>query len=593
MDTQNTILVAAGASAAAAVVGLTIAQSDAFSRKFLTPQKLQNKRLHEYAYRWEQATEKALLRSQIYLAGGLNAHEAVQMQTPASSPQQQMQMSPTKIWDEEGLKDLVQEWMKQEKQLDKESKKNGGDTSSALSPFPRILGLSREEDSRDILIELYHGQSGMYQLPLLQFGLILADILEDTLTTTALCFVADASSGLGSQMVADMLDASKAGVAIIREPSWMCALAKLASERVVSNDKLKRLVFGLSRMEALRVRDQVGEARTVLFTIPGQSTCPILLPLIQSAFPEDRHVFAFDGCVASVERALYHRNQYKRATVPTSLEDSLSLGGDPSSSDPIRYSTPLRSSLSRSVLSLSSALNGVRLYYADTVESWMGSVDAFFKLKEDENTNSYLPYTLKLQLLVGDPNGSLEPDSQRHYSLSSLLQFITGCRSRPLPEGVLDAAREWLRDYAHENKREVESYAHMTELERKAVENCVFQHKLILIGDKTLKDTVLPKKHWTLKQAAKAGCSCCAPEEEEEIEEELQRGNQTSSTGVSSRDDSRPEESGTNSAFVDGKSSFAFDPSKFPAPAPAPAPAPKSTYVDGKAKFAFDPSKFS
>ena len=335
-----------------------------------------------------------------------------------------------------------------------------------------------------------------------------------------------------------------------------------------------------------------GEARTVLFTIPGQATCPLLLPLIQAAFPEDRHVFAYDGCVASVERALYLRKQYKRATVPASLEDSLSLGGDPSSSDPIRFTTPLRSGLSKSVLSLSSALAGIRLYYADTVESWMGSVDTFFKLKEEENTNGYLPYTLKLQLLVGNPNGSLDPDSERHYSLSSLLQFITGCRSRPLPEGVLDAAREWLRDFSHEHCKAVQSYSHhLTELERKAVENCVFQHKLILIGDKTLKDTVLPSKHWTLKQAAKKGCSCCAPEEDDEDEEEeTQRGNATSSTGISSRDDSRPTDSSGGSSFVDGKASFAFDPSKFSAPAPAPS---KPMYVDGKNAFAFDPSKFS
>ena len=39
----------------------------------------------------------------------------------------------------------------------------------------------------------------------------------------------------------------------------MAALAKLAGERVVNADKLKRLVFGLCRMEALRVREQVGE----------------------------------------------------------------------------------------------------------------------------------------------------------------------------------------------------------------------------------------------------------------------------------------------------------------------------------------------
>lgn len=327
----------------------------------------------------------------------------------------------------------------------------------------------------------------------------------------------------------------------------------------------------------------------MLFTLPGQATCPILLPLVQAAFPEDRHVFAYDGCVASVERALYLRKLYKRATVPASLSDALSLGGDPSSSDPTRLTTPLRSRLSKSILTLSKALSGVRLYYADTVEAWMASVDAFFNLKERESTNGYLPYTLKLTLLVGNPDGSLDPDSERFYSISSLLQFITGCRSRPLPEGVLDAAREWLRDFAveHRKQRLQASYYHLLEAERKAVENCVFQHKLILIGDKTLKDTVMPSKHWTLKAAAKKGCSCCAPEDEDEEEEvEDKRGN---FTAISSRDDSRTG-TDTGSNFVDGKAAFAFDPSKFSTPAPAPS---KPTYVDGKSAFAFDPSKFS
>lgn len=333
------------------------------------------------------------------------------------------------------------------------------------------------------------------------------------------------------------------------------------------------------------LRFHTGEAKTVLFTLPGQATCPILLPLVQAAFPEDRHVFAYDGCVASVERALNLRKLYKRATVPTSLEDALSSSGDPSSSDPTHFTTPLRSGLSKSILTLSKALSGVRLYYADTVESWMSSVDSFLKLKEDESTNGYLPYTLKLQLLIGNPNDSLDPDSE--LLLSSLLQFITGSRSRLLPEGVLDAARELLRDFSLEHRKQLlqSSYYHLDEYERKAVENCVFQHKLILIGDKTLKDTVLPSNHWTLKQAAKRGCSCCAPEDEDEEEDR-----QGKFTSIISRDDSRPGVD-TRSNFVDGASKFAFDPSKFSAPAPAP---PKPMYVDGKNAFAlFDPSKFS
>jgi hypothetical protein len=193
------------------------------------------------------------------------------------------------------------------------------------------------------------------------------------------------------------------------------------------------------------------------------------------------------------------------------LDDALSFAGDRASSDPTRTTTPLRSRLSKSVLNLSSALSDLSVTRADTVEAWMGSVDAFFKLKEEENNNGYLPYTLKVGLLVDNPDGSLKPESDRYYSVASLMQFITGCRSRPLPEGVLDAAIEWLRDFAYKHQDAVQKQSHLNAAEKKALENCAFKHKLILIGNKTLKDTVLPRRHWTLKQALKAVCACCAP----------------------------------------------------------------------------------
>jgi hypothetical protein len=43
----------------------------------------------------------------------------------------------------------------------------------------------------------------------------------------------------------------------------------------------------------------------------------------------------------------------------------------------------------------------------------MACVDAFFELKEDEKNNGYLPYILKLGLVLEDPKGSLEPASDR------------------------------------------------------------------------------------------------------------------------------------------------------------------------------------
>ena len=146
----------------------------------------------------------------------------------------------------------------------------------------------------------------------------------------------------------------------------------------------------------------------------------------------------------------------------------------------------------------------------------------------------------------------------------------------------MDAGREFLKDY---NRDHQEISSIISETERTAIENCVFQHKGILIGNKTLKDTVLPKQHWTLKQASRGGCSCCDPDPfEEEMEEKQEEfrvpssrlsvagvdvSPQVASTAVESiqifatatkRD---PATSQTNLGYVDGKRSFAFDPTKF------------------------------
>lgn len=196
---DNKLLLIPAVAAATAVVGLTVAQSDQFSRRLLDPKKLQAKRLHEYKYRWDQANDKAVLRAHMYLAGGIDAHQhSLATTSTSTAPSRQTSI----IWDESGLQILIEEWMQHDKKRD----------AKEPTPLPRILGMVREEESREILVELYHPQSGTYQLPLQRFGLLLANVLENTMTTTALCFLADASSGLGSQFVADLLEVSKAGV---------------------------------------------------------------------------------------------------------------------------------------------------------------------------------------------------------------------------------------------------------------------------------------------------------------------------------------------------------------------------------------------
>jgi hypothetical protein len=71
-------------------------------------------------------------------------------------------------------------------------------------------------------------------------------------------------------------------------------------------------------------------------------------------------------------------------------------------------------------------------------------------------------------------------------------------------------------------------------------------------------DTVQPMKEWTLLAAKKvSGCSCCLPSGEDEDDDEVE-GNDSSLLKSPS---TIPASSRSN--YVDGKTGFAFDPTRF------------------------------
>merc|ERR1711982_147126 len=126
-----------------------------------------------------------------------------------------------------------------------------------------------------------------------------------------------------------------------------------------------------------------------------------------------------------------------------------------------------------------------------------------------------------------------------------------------------------------------------TKEQDKIIEECVFLHKRILIGSKTLLDTVLPKDDWSLKAARKLfGCACCAPDDEEEEEEEEEDENtekekkknilpfdissNNNNNEIITNNDKKNENITVFSnnkkqrpKYVDGKMGFAFDPTMF------------------------------
>ena len=108
------------------------------------------------------------------------------------------------------------------------------------------------------------------------------------------------------------------------------------------------------------------------------------------------------------------------------------------------------------------------------------------------------------------------------------------------------------------------------------MEEAAFEHKGILLENKTLMDTVQPKVDWSLKAAKKlTSCACCMipGAEDDESDEE-------------GDEDNKKNKSDSIIDIVQDSAEKSNEKAMFTAP-------PTSNYVDGKAMFAFDPSKFT
>ena len=359
--------------------------------------------------------------------------------------------------------------------------------------------------------------------------------------------------------------------ATISNPAWMFALAVLMSKNThnVSKEQFERIIFALCRLDAWRVRDDVGGSRTVLFALPGQASVPLLLPVIQKVFVHERHVFVYDGCCHTVARGTALRQQYGSSYRQTAAKEEWELvSATPtviSSTYPIaplRHNQDLPGTLTK--------LNGVQ---ASIVEAWMASVDTFLDMKARQRKNFYTPFVCRLGFLmkrsgIGNGDGS----DLSGLALKNALQYITGRKSRSLPAEAMEKAKKCLNNC----RANAESYVKKCDIavntpQAILIEKCVFTHKSILIGEKTLLDTVQPKEDWSLKAAKKLkSCMCCMPgegDEEEEEDDDAAAEENEGSKPNEKIDMSMPGAFATNKTgrpnYVDGKAGFAFDPSKF------------------------------
>lgn len=503
-----------GTVGAATLVAATLValQSDEVGRRFLlSPTQLRAKRAAEYHYRWKQALGRAALR----------VHYTAEKQGIL-----------TEIWENPEDVDKFCDELVSGNYQDVHVVRIGSEESDPES--------SQKEFSKEHFVWFLQGTK-LHRVPLPMVATRLADTLESKITTTTFCFLGDASANQGSRLVVDLVESVyKDDVDVIQQPYWMVCLAVLIQQRVYNGQRLERLLFALCRVEALRCKKP-----TLLFTLPGQSTVSSLLPLLQKVFPDDRHMFCYTGCWNTVANsAAFRKTSQNPSSIPETLRDALIF------SDTTVVTTPLVSiSSSANIMepAFGQALAKLSALQADVVESWLTAIDSYLVQKQDDKT--YLPYCCKLDFLFADSISATGPRTSSYWALRSLLQFVTGSRSH----GDVTASRMKLAV-------ECLDFKSPPFIGNKVdIENAVFRHKLVLIENKTLFDTVLPAEHWTLKAAVKQGCSCCLPEDDEEAEGD-------SSSGVSGAGFAmglKKRKNASINSYVDGKTTFAFDPSRF------------------------------
>jgi len=651
---STSFFLAAAATALTAAVTLVAWQSDSVSRRWLlSPDDLATKRHQEFVYRWNQALQKAIYRfQQVQQQIILNESERTAMDSSSSSSSLSLLHTsfPHTDADLDALVESIvavvtRKKKKQQQQQQQQQKPPPNDEDALEWRIARLGTASGDAVSKELYAWLIQsrqpspqttttttdrcsGKYSYYQVPLVRFGLKLAEAFEQqsTVVTSTFCFVVDAASaGVASSFLIDVIQraaaaassaaasgsgdstsstttsSSSSRVFVIDRPWWMVTLAVLVQARTMARHTLERILFALLRLEALRAPPHT---TTILVRLPGSATTPLLLPLLQAVFPDDRIVVAYTGCVATVQAAVTSRRAYPRAALATSWDDALTF------TDPVADTTPLVafnsfSSSCHLMKPFAAALAALPLEQADAVETWMAAVDAYLRLKQDDDddeqqqqpkdtasaprtttTNDFLPYVFKLDYVLDDNNSSssssdpLERGTTRYWAVRSLWQYVTGSKSREVPSEIMDAALRFVHEYASSRTTRTPV---VVMVDRPAIEHAVFQHKLILLENKTLLDTVQPAQHWTLKAAVKKGCACCLPEDEEEQEAALARmaarlhqraaavgvldGAASTSTTPTDYDHGETEEQASTrtrpAGYVDGKTMFAFDPTQF------------------------------
>mmetsp|Transcript_15893 Transcript_15893/g.23898 ORF Transcript_15893/g.23898 Transcript_15893/m.23898 type:complete len:526 (-) Transcript_15893:194-1771(-) len=516
------VITYAGILATALTVALILCQTDRVSSYILSPGRLRAKRRQEQLYIVENAIATAVLFIRKYINDG-----------SFYDWQEERKITDLILADEQ-IKNLVDDIViSKTNNLSSSSViegKQDGATSSyiddggedldkddrAPEETPFIIGIAKdlklpkadewyihlafpfqvENGSTNGEKKVYYGRR--VQVPLGKFGRYLAATFEkEGPKGNNFCFVADASSSLGSNIIGHVVQHSQCQIPVIHEPAWMYMLAFLIQRKVLSQDEMEKVVYGLCRLSAQAVEHKVGERyKTIVFTLPGQGCTAALLPYLQRVFPCDRHVFAYDGCVSSVKRALrlieqsgnnyQDKGKRKGMIIPTIYStDASSMPRSNSSSIPIK---PLSSK------ELTHHLASLSFNEASIVESWMSSVSTFLSLKKEEQNTGYVPFVCRTEFLSN--YDKKQPSATSSIALKHLLEYVSGSASQMLQRNEIDAAESILLDLVVQNADEDPTTGRdlVTDLKRDTtIENCISVYKGVFDGDSNmLSDTVQP-----------------------------------------------------------------------------------------------------
>lgn len=505
---------------------IVISQSDKISRFILSPVRLRAKRRQEQLYN----IEKGIAKSILYIRKYINDDSFYDWE-------QERKITDLITSDEEIL-EFVKEIVVDIGSFTDDDTSTAQDYHDECQKTPMIVGISKDfslakadewyvylafpvklRGARDT-----HGTEKIYygrrvQVPLVKFGASLYNEFhkqqQQRNTKTNFCFIADASSSLGSDVLGQVIEHSQCNVPVIHEPVWMYGLAFLIQKRALQLDDMDKVLFGLCNLSAQSVQHLVGSKyNTVALTLPGQACTAVLLPLIQKMFPCERHVFAYDGCFDSVQRALnifecsnmdprFETIKKTNMTFPKVYDTHVtSMPRCISAVIPLTPISMKNFPAQTAVLSKS---------VASITESWISSVDAFLKMKNDEINTKYIPYVCRMGYLVQqDDNPESQSSSRSSVALRNLFEYTLG--SEQIDAQVIDAAESILKDLKLHHKTQDQNIKAMLHETRIAIEDCIFLHKSILIGDKVLPDTVQPSLNhkWSLKSSTKIrGCACC------------------------------------------------------------------------------------